>query len=116
MTSVRQIAVVLGLAVVMFTVRTGYAQQRPCTKAEGRHALDEADMQRSWAALYRSFKSYRQCDDGAIGEGYSESVARILADHWKALPQLAPLARRDAAFRAFVLGRCHSQHGRHRKD
>jgi hypothetical protein len=46
---------------------------------------------------------YRQCDDGAIGEGYSESVARILVDHWMTLPRLAQLARKDDEFRRFVL-------------
>jgi hypothetical protein len=61
-------------------------------------------MVHSWDALYRSYRSYRQCDDGAIGEGYSESVARILVDHWITLSQLARLARNDAQFRAFVIG------------
>jgi hypothetical protein len=53
--------------------------------------------------LYKSFKSYGQCDDGAIAEGYSESVARILVDHWNTLPDLARLQSKDAEFRRFVL-------------
>jgi hypothetical protein len=61
------------------------------------------DPIRTWDALYKSFKSYRQCDDGAIAEGYSESVARILVDRWNTLPQLARLVRKDADFRSFVL-------------
>jgi hypothetical protein len=60
-------------------------------------------MLRTWDTLYRSYKSYQHCDDGAIGEGYSESVARILVDHWQTLPQLDRLARKDAHFRRFVL-------------
>jgi len=36
--------------------------------------------------------------------GYSESVARILSDHWNTLPELARLARKDSQFRAFVIG------------
>jgi hypothetical protein len=121
----RSISVTLGLIVTMFSLQVGHAQQapllscrdaearlqslrrreeRPCTEVESRRALDEAGVLRSWYALYRSYKSYRQCDDGAIGEGYSESVARILVDHWNTLPQLARLARNDADFRAFVIG------------
>jgi hypothetical protein len=61
------------------------------------------DPIRTWDALYKSFKSYRQCDDGAIAEGYSESVARILVDRWNTLPQLARLVRKDADFQSFVL-------------
>lgn len=60
-------------------------------------------MLRSWSALYHSYKLYRQCDDGAIAEGYSESVARILVDHWETLPELSTFSRRDARFRRFVL-------------
>ena len=104
-TSAKQgITVTLGLIIAMFSVQAGHAQRRPCTEVEGRRALDQAATLNSWDALYRSYKSYRQCDDGAIGEGYSESVARVLVDHWHTLPQLARLASNDVEFRAFVIG------------
>ena len=45
----------------------------------------------------------RECDDAAIAEGYSESVARILVDHWRRLSRLAHLASRDADSRYFVI-------------
>ncbi|MGA2391228.1 MAG: hypothetical protein ABSF97_19875 [Candidatus Sulfotelmatobacter sp.] len=73
----------------------GYAQQLPCP------ALPPT--LRTWDALYRSYKSYRNCDDGLIGENYSESVARILVDHWNTLSRLAFLARENPEFRRFVL-------------
>jgi hypothetical protein len=80
----------------------GGAAKRPCNNAEGRVALDEAGSVRTWSGLYSSYKAYEQCDDGAIGEGYSESVARILLDHWNTLPELVQLAELDADFRVFV--------------
>jgi hypothetical protein len=86
----------------MFSI-FGFGQQHPCTEADGKHALDEADSLRTWDALYKSYRSYRACDDGAIAEGYSESVVRILADHWNTLPQLDMLGKRDAKFRRFVI-------------
>jgi|ERR1019366_5960932 hypothetical protein len=78
------------------------AQQRLCSTAEAQRADESANMQRSWDGLYKSYKLYRHCDDGAIWEGYSESAARILFDHWKTLPRLDTLARDDAGFRRFV--------------
>jgi hypothetical protein len=57
----------------------------------------------TWDAVYTSFKSYRQCDDGVIGEGYSESVARLLVDRWNTLPRLRRLVGKDVGFRSFVL-------------
>ena len=35
-------------------------------------------------------------------EGYSESIARILVDHWETLPRLAQLIDQDKSFGAFV--------------
>ena len=78
------------------------AQSRPCTQADSQHAMSEADGMRSWDALYKSFKNYRQCDDGAIGEGYSESVARILVDAWPSLPRFFRLSASNSTFRRFV--------------
>ena len=95
-------AIILGV-IVMFSVGRGYAQERPCTDLEGQRGLHEAGTSRSWDALYKFYGLYRQCDDGAIAEGYSESVARILVDHWRTLPRLTRLARKDAEFWAFVL-------------
>ena len=64
----------------------------------------QADNLRSWSALFHSYKLHGRCDDGAAAEGYSESVARILVDHWDTLSRLAELAEQDAGFRRFVYG------------
>jgi hypothetical protein len=99
----RKASIFLGLIVILFSVQDGFSQKRPCTDVEARRALTQSDTLRSWGVLCASFHRYRHCDDGGIGEGYSESVARILVDHWNTLPQLAQLEEKDAGFRAFVL-------------
>jgi hypothetical protein len=66
-------------------------------------SLLQPDALRTWNALYKSFESYKQCDDGAIAEGYSEAVARILVDHWNSLPDLGRMQNKDSEFRSFVL-------------
>jgi len=80
--------------VLAFLLR-GYSQQRPCPTL--------LPTLRTWDALYKSYASYRSCDDGFVGENYSESVARLLVDHWNTLPRLASLARENVDFRRFVL-------------
>ena len=87
---------ILSLIITMFSVQVGHAQKRGCGDVEGQHAFDEAIALRSWDALYKSYKLYRQCDDGVVGKGYRESVARILSDHWNTLPELARLAGKDS--------------------
>ena len=95
-----------GFVLIVSVCWIGHAQDRPCTVAESERALTEAltvTGRASWDTLYKSYRLYGNCDDGAMGEGYSESVARILVDHWRSLPRLASLARKDADFRHFVL-------------
>jgi hypothetical protein len=98
-----RVCIFFGLIVILSLAQTGLAEKRLCADVEGRRALDEAGTIRSWDALHGSYGLYRQCDDGAIGEGYSESVARILVDHWTTLAQLARVAANDIEFRAFVM-------------
>ncbi len=103
---VRSTAAVAAISICLaatLLVRTAQAQKHTCTSAEGQRVMDEADRLRTWKALYKSYQLYRHCDDGAIAEGYSESVARILVDHWKTLPELDLLTKADASFRHFVL-------------
>jgi len=88
---------------LIFCCRLADAAERGCTDAEVQRALDTVDGLHTWDALYKSYRSYRQCDDGAIAEGYSESVAHILASRWDTLPRRADLTSKDAEFRRFVL-------------
>jgi hypothetical protein len=84
-------------------VQPAACQQAPCTEAQTRRAEVEAVNLRNWDALYRSYKRYARCNDVDAAEGYSESVARILVDHWNTLPRLAKLGAGDSSFRRFVL-------------
>jgi hypothetical protein len=97
------IAISFSFLVTVLSVQTAYAEKKSCTSEESRRALDQADTLRSWDALYRSYKTFGNCDDGAVGEGFSESVARILVEHWNTLSRLAQIAKKDGAFREFVI-------------
>ena len=78
-------------------------QPHTCKTADAEAAEKEADRLRSWHALHKSFLRFRQCDDGAIAEGCSESVARILVDHWDSLPRLGSISKKDNRFLQFVM-------------
>ena len=97
-------AKLLIVALILFSVQQIAFSQRPsCTSSESAQAEKQADTLRSWDALYRSYRQFAHCDDGAIAEGYSESVARILVDHWDTLPRLAALSKRNRGFQRFVV-------------
>lgn len=61
------------------------------------------DSLNSWAAVNQNRVKFGFCDDGDIAEGNSEAVARLLADHWDSLPDLATQINKNPAFKAYVL-------------
>lgn len=79
-----------------------FCQKPGCTTAQEIKAGNEADSLRTWDALYRSYHRFASCDDGAIAEGYSDSVGRLLAEHWDTLSRFSQLSRQDVGFRRFV--------------
>ncbi len=75
-----------------------------CTREDAYKAESEIDNLKTWDDLYRMFKRYAVCsfDDGAIGEGYSDTVGRLLANDWKHLDKLIKICNSDKAFERFV--------------
>lgn len=75
-----------------------------CSDNDGIAAETLTDHLHSWQDMYSAYKQFKQCDDGGVAEGFSEAVARLLADHWANLPQVLPLTRSDPAFEAWFIG------------
>lgn len=81
------------------------AQAQPsCSGELYRHAesaLPAASTR--WPALHRHWRQYAACDDGALAEGYSEAVVRLLLERpqW---PALNRITTQDAHFRHWLLG------------
>lgn len=78
------------------------ADNQVCTKEEA-IAAEMAGIAQSWDQLHQQFRRYSHCDDGAISEGFSESVTLLLAEHWQEISQLAIILRYDSAFQKFVI-------------
>jgi hypothetical protein len=78
------------------------AQSTHCTQRDAIEAETNASTVTDWRALFDAYSRYRQCDDGAISEGYSASVASLLSQ-WHDVSQLAKLYRAHPGFGAFLL-------------
>jgi hypothetical protein len=97
-------SVLWSITALLVTLTAFPAYRQRCSESERTRMEAQSDRLRSWDALYRSFVRYKAClDDADAQEGYSESKARILADHWETLPRLAALIRNDAAFGRWVM-------------
>lgn len=74
-----------------------------CSNNEADNAEHSVDHLENWKNVYDSYQKYGACDDGAVAEGYSYSVARLLQTRWRSTLDLYRLAERDPKFEAFVL-------------
>jgi hypothetical protein len=56
----------------------------------------------SWTAVNTAYQRFGHCDDGSIGEGFSESITNLLSDNWGNLKPLISFAKKDSGFEAFI--------------
>ena len=80
-----------------------YAERLGCDTTQAMRAENETDTLKTWRQIYDSFKRYSACDDGAIAEGYSDVIVKILARKWSEVPHLSILVAHDGHFRELVL-------------
>jgi hypothetical protein len=74
-----------------------------CSKEDAIAAETISASISSWRQLYSAFRRYSHCDDGAIGEGFSDAVSVLLSREWKTLDEGAALAKTDRVFKGFLL-------------
>lgn len=80
-----------------------WAEARTCAKVDVIEAETVVARITSWSQLYQLYGRYAHCDDGAIAEGFSESVGLLLAERWQDFLQFEALQKSDSAFRQFVI-------------
>lgn len=96
-------ATVMVYFVMLLLTLSAPIEARICTPKEAEAAEAVAATAKSWRQLHQFYKRYSHCDDGAIAEGFSDSVTSLLADHWQEINQLEVVLRGDSSFRKFVL-------------
>jgi hypothetical protein len=95
----------LKLTAACFVLTTGIAigQARHCSQEEAIRAEMATDQLKTWQSVYRFYKQYSHCDDGSIGEGISDAVAKLLANRWDHFSDFVKLASDDKEFGRFVV-------------
>ena len=78
------------------------AQEHICTISEAKEAESTVLLLNNWHDIYKSFKRFRHCDDGAIAEGYSASIMQMLAHRWDQCDMLFNFVSEDKDFYVFV--------------
>lgn len=88
---------------IAFLCGNAVAEEGSCTKAEAMEAESSVSQLNNWEDVYKSFKKFRFCDDGAIAEGYSDVVVRMLSNQWSQLGELVKPSSADKEFFVFVV-------------
>jgi len=105
--TLQRAAIVVLLLMVVAARSSALPAQRqnrePCPVADASKAETDVATLRDWRAVYESFVRYGRCDDGAIAEGYSETVGRLLTKDWQHFGDLLQWTRRSKAFELFVV-------------
>lgn len=76
---------------------------KPCSQKDAMYLERMAAKVTKWKQMHTLYKRYHQCDDGAIAEGFSESVSIMLSQSWEQIGSLQRIIQQDASFEAFVL-------------
>jgi len=59
----------------------------------------------SWKEVYKAFKEFGHCDDGAIAEGFDDVISILWADHWNTLYEMIKYTRENEEFKKFIYRR-----------
>lgn len=63
------------------------------------------DNLNSWQDVYRFYRRYRDCFDGAVAEGASDRIEQMWIKHWDTLPKMIALTSKDRGFHDFIWAR-----------
>jgi hypothetical protein len=88
---------------LLFLLVISPAQAHQCSRADAQAAVAVAATLRSWQSIYAAYERYGPCDDGAIAEGFTDSVVHLLATNWASLSDAQSLIAQNPAFRSFVI-------------
>ena len=75
--------------------------QKACSPADMQKAQKAADLVLSWPQLHKTWKDWRQCDTGEVGETFTDAMLRLMVD-WKNVDVLAE-GMKDPEYSAFIL-------------
>jgi hypothetical protein len=102
------VALATGLLLWCLSTQTPFsavtsAADGSCTAQQAAEAGRLIPTAQSWERLHSLFTSYGQCDDGVVGERFSQAVSQLLISRWDHLSDLRRLSARGPDFQQFVL-------------
>jgi hypothetical protein len=102
-------AILLAALIAVSSPAVAQSETRKCTSAEAVAAEVATDTLHDWADVYRFFRQFGHCFDGAIAGNASDKVQLLLANFWSEVPQLLKYTSEDSKFKAFIFSIINSE-------
>ncbi|MHA6824559.1 hypothetical protein ACQUKI_23890 [Ralstonia pseudosolanacearum] len=61
------------------------------------------DARGNWSSLFEHQRVFASCDDGELGEEYSEAVANLFAQRWDQFDKFVELAKKNPEFQSWAI-------------
>ena len=105
MTKAFKMVALCSLCCLCLSIQPASAQIGRCSQQTIDALEKDSDSIRDWAKLRIFYHRYSACkiDDAEVTTGVSESVTRMLADHWETLQKASSFFNQDPAFERFAL-------------
>lgn len=92
------------LGVMLFSPAASAGVGASCSSKQNDQAIARLNEAReNWKSLRAHQKAFAACDDGELGEGYSDAVAMLLSRTWSQFEQFVAIAREDVAFQRWAV-------------
>lgn len=95
----------VGIVYVMALVPLGDASAADRCSADMLRQADASltDARHSWQGLAKHHRQFNACDDGALGEGYSDAVTSLLARRWNTFGVFERIGIKKPVFEAWAI-------------
>jgi hypothetical protein len=89
----------LAIALLCAGFSTAHAQ-KACTPADAAKAEKAVEQVVTWAHLHKAWRDWKQCDKGAVADGYTDAIMRLMVE-WKNMDGLAE-PMKDPEYKSFI--------------
>ena len=82
-------------------IGAAHAADKTCTKGDSANAEKAIERVLNWPQLQKAWQDYRHCDTGAVADGYTDALMRMMVD-WKGMESLGAAMQKDAQYKEFI--------------
>ncbi|MDT7836905.1 hypothetical protein [Aquabacterium sp. OR-4] len=79
-----------------------HSSSSTCTREEAYAAEVVTDYLTTWDGVYRFYKQFKHCYEGAIAGGAEDKVQLLWANRWSEIPTMLALTTKDREFKKFI--------------